>query len=181
MSVIGTGKIGKLFAEIMHNIGAKVKVYDVYPDTQWSDKMTFHYEKTVEECIKDSDIVSLHCPSMPSTYHLMNAQIFEAVTRPIILINTSRGDLVNNEALLEALTNGKVLAAGLDVLEGEVEILKGNIPKTAQAIIDHPNVLFTPHMAYFTREALNEIWTTSVQNLERFSKNTVIDSFFIRA
>ena len=183
MAVIGTGKIGKIFAELMQKIGAKVKAYDVYPDAAWAASLDIQYADTVDACVHDADIISLHCPSMPSTYHIMNDHVFmEAVTRPIILINTSRGDLVDNEALLKALEAGKVMAAGLDVLEGEVDILKGEqVSETVQMLLDHPNVLFTPHMAYFTREALDEIWTTTLTHIEKFSNNQSIESMFIRA
>jgi D-lactate dehydrogenase len=167
----------------MQNIGAKVKAYDLYPDVAWAASRGISYADSIKDVVKDADIVSLHCPSMPSTYHMMNRQILlEETTRPIILINTSRGDLLDTDALLEALQCGKVLAAGLDVLEGEVEILRGQqIKLSVEALLQHPNVIFTPHMAYFTKEALHEIWSTSIMNLSKFAKGELLDASYIRA
>lgn len=167
--VVGTGKIGRIFADICKGLGMKVLAYDAFPNPQTGLEYV-----TLEQLMAESDVVSLHCPLLPDTQHMINAETLAKAKRGFTLINTSRGGLVDSEALLSALRNGTVGAAGLDVYEEESEwfyedrsdVIRQN--KTLSLLVSLPNVIVTSHQAFLTREALANIAATTLKNLDDY-------------
>jgi D-lactate dehydrogenase len=164
-------------------VGRHIKAYDVAPDLSWSRPLGVTYCASLDETVRDVDILSLHCPLLPATFHLINEHLLmHVLTRAIVLVNTSRGELVHTEALLKALQSDRVMTAGLDVLERERDPLRGlPVSGHAKEVVDHPNVVYSPHIAYFTREAFTDIWSTTASNMTKFAKKECIQPSFIRA
>ncbi len=167
--VIGTGKIGRAFIDIAKGFGMKVVAYDAFP-AQNSD---IEYV-TLDELFKQSDVISLHCPLTEQTRHMLNADAFAKMKNGVFIVNTSRGALIDTEALLDALNSGKVRGAGLDVYEEEAELFfednSGNIIKddVLALLVSRPNVVLTSHQAFLTEEALQNIAKTTLDNLDEF-------------
>jgi len=169
VGVVGMGKIGRIFASICLGFGMRVLAYDAFPKPQ--DGIEF---VPLDTLLTESDVISLHCPLMPETKHLFNAETFSKVKPGVVLINTSRGALVDSEALLSALRDGQVGAAGLDVYEEESEwfyedrseVTRQN--RTLSLLVSMPNVIVTSHQAFLTREALANIATTTLANLDAY-------------
>lgn len=183
IGIIGTGAIGRNVAQIAHGFGMHVLMNDTYPDHSLEGEKTKYVE--LPELFAKSDIVSLHVPYMPESHHLLNAAAFTQMKRGALVINTARGELIDTDALLEALKSGAVAGAALDVLEGErglkdeMELVRGS--ESIQdlkallrnhMLIDMPQVLITPHVAFFSKEAYCEILATSVANLKAFAART---------
>lgn len=181
MGIIGTGAIGRNVAKIAEGFGMQVLLNDKFPDTSLENERATYV--TFDELLERSDIVSLHVPYVPENHHLLNAEAFSKMKKGVLIINTARGELIDSEALLEALKSGVVAGAGLDVLEGEralkdeMELVRGSESiQDLKAIlrnhmlIDMPQVLITPHIAFFSREAYREILATSVANLNAFAE-----------
>ncbi|HEX3078305.1 MAG TPA: 2-hydroxyacid dehydrogenase [Lachnospiraceae bacterium] len=169
VGVIGTGQIGKIFINICKGFGMEVLAYDPYPDT----KADIHYVD-LKELLNQSDIISLHCPLTDMTHHIINSDSIKEMKDGVFLINTSRGALVESEALLEALKSKKIGAAGLDVYEEEAEVFfedySNEIIKddTLHLLVSMPNVVLTSHQAFLTKEALRNIAETTIQNLNDY-------------
>ena len=167
--IVGTGKIGCIFADICKGFGMKVLAYDAFPNLATGLEYV-----TLDRLLAESDVVSLHCPLLPDTKHLINADTLAKAKRGFTLINTSRGGLVDSEALLAALRDGTVGAAGLDVYEEESEwfyedrsdVTRQN--KTLSLLVSLPNVIVTSHQAFLTHEALANIDTTTPKNLDAY-------------
>jgi len=172
VGVIGTGRIGAVFARIMHGFGVTLLGYDLTPHPECL-ALGMRYV-SLDALLAESDVISLHTPLLPSTYHLINAEALAKMKRGVILINTSRGALVDAEALIEALKSGHVGAVGLDVYEEEEGLFFRD--RSDQIITDDvfarlmtfPNVLITGHQAFFTYEALAQIAATTIRNLSDF-------------
>ncbi len=169
VGIIGTGKIGQCFADICRGFGMEILGYDPYENKDFCGKYT-----SLDELFKKSDIISLHCPLTKENRHLINKENIEKMKNGVFIINTSRGDLIDTQALIAGLKEGKVGAAGLDVYEEETslffedyseEIIHDDVLST---IISMPNVLVTSHQAFLTREALDAIAKTTLQNLEDY-------------
>lgn len=169
IGVCGTGKIGLLFAKIMLGFGARVIGYDLYPSDA-AKEMGVEYVP-FDELLAQSDVISLHCPLFPSTRHMINAAAIEKMKKGVILINTSRGELVDKNALIYGLRRGIIGGCGMDVIEGEEElffddhtgeILEDEKILTLQSL---PNVLITPHIAFCTDTAISNIWSSTYQNV----------------
>ncbi|HUO75402.1 MAG TPA: NAD(P)-dependent oxidoreductase [Candidatus Paceibacterota bacterium] len=170
LGVLGTGRIGKNVIGIAHGFGMEVLAFDAYPDQAFAQTAKFSYVP-LEQLLAKSDIVTIHVPYTPETHHLMNAGRFRQLKKGAFLINTARGDIIDTPALITALKDGTVAGAGLDVLEGErelvseMELLSGDSTHPADfrqlatdaLLIDLPNVIVTPHVAFNTREAMHEI------------------------
>jgi len=167
--VVGTGRIGKNVALLAKAFGMNVLINDAKPDETWSSQNGLSYIP-LDDLLSQADIVSIHVPYMPETHHLMNAERFAKMKMGSILINTSRGEIVETHALLAALKEGRLWGAGLDVLEEEralkeeIDVIVGERPNidyellTANhVLIDHPRVIVTPHIAFSTDEAMREI------------------------
>ena len=165
--IIGTGKIGAAMCRICHGFGMKVIAYDVYENPALKDFVTY---VSLDELLAESDLISLHCPLMDSTYHLINIDTIKKMKDGVILVNTSRGALVKTEDLIEGIRMHKFAGVGLDVYEEETnnvfedrsdEILEHS---TTARLLSFPNVMITSHQGFFTREALSAIAETTLQN-----------------
>ena len=181
VGVIGTGKIGKVFIQIMKGFGTNVLAYDVYKDEQASKELGFEYV-SLEELCERSDIISLHCPLTAETEYIINKKILSLMKENVIIINSSRGKLVCTEDLIEAMSNNKIGGVGLDVYENEEEFflrdLSGSYKrdKNLSLLISMPNVIITSHQAFFTSEALNKIALDTCQNIsDIFSKGECVN------
>ena len=164
--VVGTGKIGRIFIDICRGFGMRVIAYDPYP----AEGAGIDYV-SLDELLERSDIVSLHCPLTESTRHLIGAAAIARMKKGVVLINTSRGGLVDAEALLEGIKARKIGAACLDVYEEEADVFfedrSGHIlnDDLLARLISMPNVIVTSHQAFLTEEALNNIAETTVGNI----------------
>lgn len=169
VGIVGTGKIGRVFAEICKGFGMNVLAYDKYPAP---DSGLTYVE--LNELFERSDILSLHCPLTEETNHLICTESIARMKDGVVIVNTSRGGLVDTEALIQGIRTGKVGAACLDVYEEEGEVfyedLSGRIVQDDKLVrlIAMPNVIVTSHQAFLTNEALDNIAHTTVNNLVRF-------------
>ena len=172
VGVIGTGKIGGVFIDICKGFGMKILAYDPYPSRQ-----DLEYVSIPDLCAR-ADIISLHCPLTKDTFHLINRENLSLMKNGVYIINTSRGALIDTDALLEAIRSGKVGAAGLDVYEEESEFFYEDLSneifpdEVLALLITMPNVLVTSHQAFLTNEALSQIAKTTLENLDAFFQNT---------
>ena len=173
VGVVGTGKIGRVFINICRGFGMKVLAYDKYPSGEVEDGDNVRYVE-LDELLKKSDIISLHCPLTEETNHLIDEAALASCKKGVVLINTSRGALVDAEALLSAIKSRKVGAACLDVYEEESDLFfednSGHImdDEVLARLISMPNVIVTSHQAFLTEEALSNIAETTVKNLVDF-------------
>lgn len=173
VAVIGTGKIGKAFCHIAKGFGCHIKAFDVYPDAALKELGVVY--DTLENTLKEADIISLHCPLTDETRHLINQQTLDIIKQGAMLINTSRGGLVNTADVIEALKNGKLGYLGLDVYEQEEKLFFHDHSEDViqddmiTRLISFPNVLITAHQGFFTKEAMAEIAHTTVANIDMFA------------
>lgn len=181
IGIVGTGRIGCEMIKIANGFGMNVLAYDAFPKEELCAQLGFKYV-SFDELLAQSDIVSLHVPYAKETHHLINSQNIGKLKKSALLINTSRGPVVETEALVKALNEGILGGAGLDVLEEEGVIqderqlvLYGHPEehnlKTVLAnhvLIDMPNVVITPHNAFNTKEALQRILDTDIENIKEF-------------
>ncbi len=171
--IVGTGKIGAAMARICRGFGMKVIAYDVYENPSLKDFVTY---VTLDELLAQSDLISLHCPLMDSTYHLINKDTIAKMKDGVILVNTSRGGLVKTNDLIDGIRARKFFGVGLDVYEEETknvfedrsdEILEHS---TTARLLSFPNVMITSHQGFFTQEALEAISKTTLDNAVAFEK-----------
>ena len=176
VGVIGTGRIGRAFIDIALGFGMKVLAYDKYPSPELEGRENVKYV-TTDELFEGSDIISLHCPLTEDTYHVINEATLAKCKPGVVILNTSRGALVDAEALLAGIKSRKVGAACLDVYEEEADLFfedfSGHIVNddTLARLISMPNVIVTSHQAFLTKEALDNIAETTLDNLIALSKN----------
>jgi D-lactate dehydrogenase len=175
IGIIGGGRIGLHVARMARSFGMHVRVYDIHKDNFMSELINFKY-LSLDELLKTSDIISLHVPLNTQTYHLINKNTISKMKDGIIIINTARGGLINNQDLIESLESGKIYGAGLDVLEGEEFLFEENISNSpienaAKVIVEStllskmPNVVITPHNAFNSIEAVHRIIDTTIENI----------------
>lgn len=170
VGVIGTGKIGKVFIQIMKGFGTNVIAYDLYKDEKASKELGFEYVSFEELCEK-SDIVTLYCPLTPETENIINKDSLAKMKDGVIIINCSRGKLICTDDLIDRLSAGKIGGVGLDVYENEEDFFLKDMSgdykrdKNLSLLISMPNVLVTSHQAFFTSEALNKISSDTCQNI----------------
>ncbi len=175
VGVIGTGRIGRVFIDICRGFGMNVLAHDKFPAKDLDNGDTVRYVE-LDELFRESDIISLHCPLTEDTYHIIDTAALEQCRRGVVLLNTSRGALVDAEALLEGIKSRKVGAACLDVYEEESDLFfednSGHILEddTLARLISMPNVIVTSHQAFLTEEALENIAETTVKNIAGFFK-----------
>ena len=166
VGVIGTGKIGRIFVDICRGFGMNVIAYDANPAADSGIAYV-----SLDELFERSDIISLHCPLTEETKHMINAAAIEKMKKGVVILNTSRGGLMDAEALLEGIKARKIGAACLDVYEEEADIFfedrSGHIlnDELLSRLISMPNVIVTSHQAFLTEEALNNIAETTVGNI----------------
>lgn len=175
--IIGTGKIGRIFIEICKGFGMDVIAYDPYP----AEGQDITYV-TLDELFSRSDVISLHCPLTDTTEGIINADSIARMKKGVTIINTSRGRLIDSEALLDALQQEHIRAAGLDVYEEETELFyedKSNTiikDEVLALLVSMPNVLITSHQAFLTEEALGNIAQVTIRNIEKFMKENILEN-----
>jgi D-lactate dehydrogenase len=172
VGIIGTGKIGAIYARICRGFGCRVIANDVAENPE---ALSYGVEYVpLEEIWKEADIISLHCPLFPSTKYVINADSIAQMKDGVMIINTSRGALINTEALVEGIKCNKISSVGLDVFEGEQgyfysdrsgEIIANDM---LARLFTFPNVVITGHQAFFTEEALDNIARTTIDNIAAY-------------
>jgi D-lactate dehydrogenase len=175
--VIGTGRIGAVFCRIISGFGCRILAYDHYQNDECVGSGVEYAD--LDDLFKKSDIISLHCPLTPSTYHIVGQKAISLMKNNVMLINTSRGALVDAQALIDGLKSGKVGFVGLDVYEEEADLFFEDL--SDQVIQDDvfarlttfPNVVITGHQAFFTSNALQNIASTTLSNLTVLEKGEV--------
>lgn len=185
LGVIGCGHIGMHVIRMANGFGMKVIGFEMHPDPKVAAENNFSFV-SFPELLSTADIISLHVPYNAHTHHLINKENIGTIKKGSYLINTSRGAIVETEALVAALQNGTLAGAGLDVLEeegdlaDETTLLSSPHPNEAALkvtlanhyLIDHPRVVVTPHLAFNTKEAVTRILDTTITNIEQFSAGT---------
>ena len=174
VGVLGTGKIGRVFAELMKCFGCRVLLYDKFPSKEMEEKGYRYVDLSV--LLRESDILSLHVPLTPETAQIINRETLNMMKDNAMLINTSRGGLINTEHAINALRKKKLGYLGIDVYEQEEGVFFQNLQEqiidddTLGLLMSFPNVLVTAHQAFFTREALDEITRITLENIRDFSQ-----------
>jgi D-lactate dehydrogenase len=169
VGIIGTGQIGAVVAKIMHGFGCHLVAYDPYPNPALAEFDARYVQ--LPELFSVSNIITLHCPLTPETYHLISTQALHLMKQGVMLINTSRGALLDTQAVINALKSGKIGYLGLDVYEEEADLffedLSGRVIQddVFSRLLTLPNVLITGHQAFFTRNALEQIAATTMSNI----------------
>jgi D-lactate dehydrogenase len=169
--IIGTGKIGRVTAQILRGFGMRVMAYDPFPNNEWARQTGVEYVDSPSLLLRNCDVVSLHTPLTPETRHTIREETIEMMRPGSILINVSRGALVDTKALIQALKSGHLAAVGLDVYEEEEGIFFEDFSSEIlhddelARLLTFPNVLITSHQGFLTREALSEIAHTTVTNI----------------
>ena len=174
IGVVGTGRIGQIFIETISGFGMKILAYDKVPSETLKSGSVEYVD--LEELYRQSDIISLHCPLTQETYHLINSYALKSMKEGVMIINTSRGPLIETAAIIKGLKTGKIGYVGLDVYEEEEDLFfedhsdKVIHDDTFVRLQTFPNVLITAHQAFFTREALANIRETTFKNLKNIEK-----------
>lgn len=174
IGIVGTGKIGSITASILQGFGAHVIAYDPYPDDRLKTK-GIHYV-TVEVLLRTSDIISFHCPLLPETHHFIHANNIDLLKNNVMIINTSRGAVLDAKAIIQGLKNQKIGSLGLDVYEEESALFFEDLSDTIiqddifARLLTFPNVVITGHQAFFTKEAMENIAQTTLINIQAFEQ-----------
>lgn len=171
VGVIGTGKIGQVFAKIMKGFGANVIAYDIYQNSQAAEEIGFKYV-SLDELYANSDIISLHVPLTPETNKMINKESIQKMKHGVYILNCSRGKLINTDDLVEELSTGRIGGVGLDVYENEEQFFLRDVSndyvrdKNLSILLSMPNVIITSHQAFFTKEAVTNIAEQTLQNIK---------------
>jgi len=180
VGIIGTGNIGKAFAKIIKGFGCKVLAFDIVTDSEMEqDGVTF---VSLETIFKESDIISLHCPLNEKTKHLIDKKSLSMMKDHVMIINTSRGGLIETACVIEGLKEGKIGYLGIDVYEQEEKLFFRDLSEdiiqddAIQRLMSFPNVLVTAHQAFFTNEALTQIALVTFNNIESLLAQNDIDN-----
>lgn len=177
VGVIGTGKIGRTFIGICRGFGMRVLAYDKFPA---KDSGLDYVE--LDTLLRESDVISLHCPLTPDTRHILNRDAFSKMKKGVFILNTSRGALIDSEALLDALNSRTVGGAGLDVYEEEANLFYEDRSDTIihddtlALLVSRPNVILTAHQAFLTEEALHNIAEETIKNLDAFFSGAPLEN-----
>jgi D-lactate dehydrogenase len=175
VGIFGTGKIGRIAAQIFRGFGMRVLAFDPFPSHEWAAQHCVEYTDP-QTLARESDVISLHTPLTPETRHIVRRETLEMMKPGVILLNVSRGALIDTAALIEALKRGRIGGVALDVYEEEegvfFEDLSGQILQDDELarLLTFPNVLITAHQAFLTQEALAEIARVTVANLLALAK-----------
>jgi D-lactate dehydrogenase len=181
IGIIGTGRIGKMAIHMAKGFGMQVIAYDAKPDEAFAKEADLRYVG-LEELLASADVISLHCPYMPATHHLLNRDNMKRIKKGAYLVNTARGGLIETDALVDALQDGTLAGAALDVIEEENEtndeshFLNSGKPTRAElevilenhVLMKMPNVLITPHNAFNTKEAMERILAITIENITSY-------------
>ena len=180
VGVIGTGKIGRAFCTIMQGFGCKVIAYDIKESEAVKNKGIEY--KTFDQVLQASDIISIHCPLAPDTQHLFDSIAFAKMKTGAMLINTSRGAVIKTAHAVEALKRAQLGYLGIDVYEGEEKLFFKDLSGTViqddliERLMSFNNVLITPHQAFFTKEAVEQIAITTIKNLSDFENGMPLEN-----
>ncbi|GLC96558.1 lactate dehydrogenase [Cupriavidus sp. TA19] len=178
VAVVGTGKIGRVFARIMLGFGCDVIGYDVYHSPEF-EALGARYARE-GEIGASADIISLHCPLTPQTHHIINADTLARAKPGALLVNTSRGGLIDTEAAIDALKSRQLGGLALDVYEQEADLFFRDLSSTIisddvlQRLVSFPNVIVTGHQAFFTREAMTTICQTTLRSITEFESGQAL-------
>jgi D-lactate dehydrogenase len=181
VGVVGTGKIGRVFAQIMQGFGCSVLGYDAHPNAEFEAIAHAKYVP-LPELLSQSDIISLHCPLLPETHHLINAETIAQMKSGVMVINTSRGGLVDTPAVIAGIKSGQIGYLGIDVYEHEDELFSQDLSNvviqddTFQLLQSFPNVVITAHQGFFTRNALAGIATTTLSSITDFEQGQLLQN-----
>ncbi len=181
IGVIGTGRIGKTFINICKGFGMEVLAYDKYPD----EKSHINYVP-LEKIFRDSDIISLHCPLTEETRHIIDENAINDCKNGVIILNTSRGGLIDAEALIKGIKSKKIGGAGLDVYEEESDVFFKDCSDMVMTddilarLISMPNVIVSSHQAFLTNEALNNIAQTTVNNIKEYFEKGKCENLLVK-
>ncbi|MDE3253261.1 MAG: 2-hydroxyacid dehydrogenase [Bacteroidota bacterium] len=174
IGVIGTGNIGTAFCKIMLGLGCRVKAFDLIANKDL-EAMGVTYHPLME--ILQTDIISLHCPLNEQTRHLINAETISMMKKGVMLINTSRGGLIETSSVIQGLKSGQIAYLGIDVYEQEEHLFFKDLSDTViqddeiQRLMSFSNVLITAHQAFFTEDAITQITTTTLNNIDQLLKS----------
>ena len=180
VGVIGTGKIGAAFCRIMNGLGCRILAYDLYPSDELK-ALGVEY-RALNEVFQEADIISLHCPLTKDTYHMIDKQAIAQMKKGVMIINSSRGALINTKAIIKALKSHQIGYLGIDVYEQEQELFFNDLSERIipdeliLRLISFPNVLITSHQAFLTREALDEIASITLDNISAFEKGIPLEN-----
>jgi D-lactate dehydrogenase len=180
VGIIGTGRIGAVLATIMMGFGCKIIAFDRYENKDLVSKGVKYMSQ--DEVFAHADIISLHCPLTPESHHMINAQTLSQMKRGVMLINTSRGKLIDTEAAIESLKDSHLGYLGIDVYEQEEKIFFKDLSEVVirddkiSRLVNFPNVLITAHQAFLTDTALTQIAFTTIENLNNFENETIEQS-----
>jgi D-lactate dehydrogenase len=176
VGIVGTGRIGQVVGQIMHGFGCQVLAYDVYPNAALAAAGATYVD--LPTLFAKSDIITLHCPLTPQTHHLIDAAAIAQMKQGTMLINTSRGALIDTAAVITALKSHKISALGLDVYEQESDLFFEDLSTQIiqddifERLMTFPNVIVTGHQAFFTKEALQNIAETTLENITAIATGT---------
>lgn len=175
IGIIGAGRIGQHMIKMAKGFEMKVIAYDIYQNQKVADEIGFSYV-SLDELLKESDIISIHTLLTEKTRHLLNKDSFKKMKPSVIIINTARGEIIDISELVKALKKEKIAGAGLDVFEHESILLQDK--KTDSLInflLNNKNVIMTPHMAFYSHESLQRILSTTIENIKNFANNKHIN------
>lgn len=179
VGIVGTGTIGAVVAEVLHGFGCRLVGYDPYPDAALVDRGLEYLE--LDDLLAQADVVTLHTPLTPQTHHIIDAAAISKMRDGVMIINTSRGALVDTVAAIEGLKAGKIGHLGLDVYEEEADLFFEDLSNRViqddafSRLLTFPNVLITGHQAFFTEEALAAIAQTTVANITAFAAGSLVN------
>lgn len=179
--VIGTGKIGEVVCRILRGFECHVLAHDLAPNPACT-ALGVDYVESLDEIYSKSDLITLHCPLVPDTHHLIDTDAIEKMKRGVMLINTSRGGLVDTPAVVAGLKSGQIGFLGIDVYEEEADLFFEDLSNHVirddvfARLLTFPNVMVTGHQAFFTREALTQIASTTLGNVSQFESTGDCDN-----
>ncbi len=180
MGVVGTGQIGRAYCNIISGFGCKTLAYDIYEQDDLKEKGIQYV--SLKKLIAESDIIALHCPLTPETHHMFNEETFATMKKGAMLVNTSRGGLIDTAAAIEALKTGQLGHLAIDVYEQEENLFFRDLSESIimddmiVRLMAFHNVLITSHQGFFTKEALEEITKTTIHNFDQFENGVPLDN-----
>ena len=174
IGILGSGKIGRSMIQMAKGFNLKVVVYDVFQDENLAKNHDFKY-LPLDEVLEQSDILSLHLPLTKETENLFNLENLSKIKKGCVFLNVARGNLISNQNLAYALREGIFSACGLDTIEDENKLFQGNATDLQLEILQNPKVIFTPHCAYYTKEALQRILNMSIANIDGFLSGNIVN------
>lgn len=181
IGIIGTGKIGIILAHIMHGFGCHLLGYDLHPNPSFEAVGDARYVE-LPELFAQSDIISLHCPLTDENHHLINHETIAQMKPGVMMINTSRGKLIDTKAVIAGIKSGAIGSVGIDVYEDEQELFFRDLSNTIiqddtfQLLQSFPNVVITAHQAFFTENALHDIATTTIASISDFEQGKTLQN-----